>query len=497
MRRTRTSVNRGHLTSVLSGHRESALTGRLISAASGDGQSLSYDYDTLDRVMAVRSPLGAVSYGYDAAGRRTHMDVAGTPRITYGFDAASRLTSISRAPMAPAGLEYDAAGRRTQLALPNQVSTEYQYDAASHLTALIYRNAARQFGDLTYQYDRAGNRVGVGGSFARTLLPDAVADATYDAANRQLSFGTATMAYDANGGMTDLTEPTGGMQFGWDARGRLATLITPTANLAFTYDPSGRRVERRLGTLVTKYLYDGSDIVEEVTGTSSASYLRALTIDEPLSRGTGEFYLADALGSVVGLTDSDGAPGARYTYAPFGGTVIDGVSENLLQFTGRENDEIGVYYYRARYYHPGLHRFVSSDPMGIGAGDTNLYAYVRNRPTGFVDPLGLQQRPSVLPTDPVLGPPDARECIPRCKELNDDLRESLTLSEQTKRDLKDAAKSLLEFLIGVGCLFARAECPQVITPTIPKDSTNALLTQQPPAGGPLLDVPPDPYGRKD
>jgi len=43
----------------------------------------------------------------------------------------------------------------------------------------------------------------------------------------------------------------------------------------------------------------------------------------------------------------------------------------------------------ARYYHPGLQRFISEDPIGFGGGDVNLYAYVGNSPTNFDDPLGL------------------------------------------------------------------------------------------------------------
>ncbi|MGH7345566.1 MAG: RHS repeat-associated core domain-containing protein, partial [Candidatus Rokuibacteriota bacterium] len=63
---------------------------------------------------------------------------------------------------------------------------------------------------------------------------------------------------------------------------------------------------------------------------------------------------------------------------------------NPLQFTGRENDGIaGLYYYRARYYHPGLQRFISEDPLGFVGGDPNLYAYVFNRPTILRDPSGL------------------------------------------------------------------------------------------------------------
>ena len=44
----------------------------------------------------------------------------------------------------------------------------------------------------------------------------------------------------------------------------------------------------------------------------------------------------------------------------------------------------------ARYYHPGLQRFIAEDPIGFAGGDTNIYAYVFNTPTTFRDPSGLE-----------------------------------------------------------------------------------------------------------
>jgi RHS repeat-associated protein len=77
---------------------------------------------------------------------------------------------------------------------------------------------------------------------------------------------------------------------------------------------------------------------------------------------------------------------------PFGTTSVSGATDaNPYQFTGRESDGTGLYYYRARYYHPQLQRFVSEDPLGLVGGDVNLYAYVKNSPTNFADPLGLLQ----------------------------------------------------------------------------------------------------------
>jgi len=61
-------------------------------------------------------------------------------------------------------------------------------------------------------------------------------------------------------------------------------------------------------------------------------------------------------------------------------------------YTGREYDsEIGLYYYRARYYDAETGRFISRDPIGY-ADDVNLYGYVGNSPVNYVDPLGLAMR---------------------------------------------------------------------------------------------------------
>jgi RHS repeat-associated protein len=100
-------------------------------------------------------------------------------------------------------------------------------------------------------------------------------------------------------------------------------------------------------------------------------------------------YLTDALGSTVALADNLGAVQTEYTYEPFGATTTSGASTgNTVGFTGREADATGLYYYRARYYHPGAQRFIAEDPLAFGAGDPNLHAYVFNSPTEFTDPTG-------------------------------------------------------------------------------------------------------------
>jgi RHS repeat-associated protein len=57
-------------------------------------------------------------------------------------------------------------------------------------------------------------------------------------------------------------------------------------------------------------------------------------------------------------------------------------------FTGRRYDpETEIYYYRARYYHPEMGRFVSKDPEQRPKG-MGIYAYASGIPTGRLDPTG-------------------------------------------------------------------------------------------------------------
>jgi RHS repeat-associated protein len=268
-------------------------------------------------------------------------------------------------------------------------------------------------GDLTYSYDAAGNRLKVGGSWARSAIPLAVASATYDAANKQLAFGGTALTYDLNGNLTKATDQFGSATYTWDARNRLKTITAPGLAAGFAYDALGRRTTKTMNGVSTSFLYDGLNPVQEKTGAVvTANTLPGLGIDEYFTRtdSTGaRTVLPDALGSSVALTDGTGTLQTQYSYEPFGNTSAAGAaSTNPLQYTGRENDGTGLYYYRARYYSPKLQRFISEDPIEFAGGDVNLYAYVKNRPLLFTDPLGNEAE--VIPFPPP--PPGGRSRPP-------------------------------------------------------------------------------------
>jgi RHS repeat-associated protein len=213
-----------------------------------------------------------------------------------------------------------------------------------------------------------------------------VSEAEYNANNQLTEWGTASLYYDANGNMIS----DGVNSYTWNARNQLGSMNFG-AN-SFQYDAYGRRVSKTISSTATNYLYDGANIVQELSGTTPTANLLSGGIDEVFTRtdsnGTANF-LTDALGSAINLTDSSGNSLAQYAYDPFGNTfVTSGSSANLFQYTGRENDGTGVYYYRERFYSPILNRFLSEDPIQY-AGGFNFYTYVGGDPVSRVDPLGL------------------------------------------------------------------------------------------------------------
>jgi RHS repeat-associated protein len=360
---------------------------RLTQIVDSTAGTISRTYDGLDRLTQEVTPQGAVSYTYDAAGRRSSMTVLGQPTVHYTWDAADRLTQIKQG-TGTASLNYDDANRRTSLILPNGVVTEYTYDAGSRLTGLTYKRGIPTLGGLTYAHDDAGNRVKVGGTWARTGTPEAVT-ATYDAANRQLTFGDTILSHDLNGNLTS----DGTNTYSWDARNRLVAISGGIA-ASFQYDALGRRISKNIDSTEIAFLYDHLTPVQELEGsTVVANLLTGLGIDEYLTRtdaNGARHFVTDILGSTVALTDSIGSVPTSYTYEPFGAASISGsVTGNTFDYTGRENDGTGLKYYRARYYSPGLHRFISEDPIGFSGGTPNLYSYVANNPLNATDPSGL------------------------------------------------------------------------------------------------------------
>lgn len=247
---------------------------------------------------------------------------------------------------------------------------------------------------MTYTYDAAGNRIRTGGAFARTTIQPALSTVSYNANNQQTTFGTNTETYDLNGNLATVTDAGNTATYTWNVRNQLTGISNTGFSASFTYDSFGRRTGKTVQGTTTNFVYDGLNPVQEKAGATVTANLRTgLGIDEFFTRTDGvgsRALLTDALGSTVALGDGTGMLQTQYTYEPFGYATQTGqANSSSYKYTGREDDGSGLYYYRARYYHPRLQRFIAEDPIGFAGGDMNIYAYVGNNPHRWIDPTGL------------------------------------------------------------------------------------------------------------
>jgi len=179
--------------------------------------------------------------------------------------------------------------------------------------------------------------------------------------------------------------------------------------ITYVYDAEGRRIEKKYdGVTQVKFVYAGDQIIAEYDGSDNLlrKYVYGPGVDEPVcmieTAGSATYYYHyDALGSVVMLTDEEGNAAQFYDYSVYGQvSAWDENHPNRFMFTGREFDkDTGLYYYRARYYHPEIGRFLQTDPIGYADG-MNLYKYCRNSPLTVTDASGLQGSPGGHLYDP-------------------------------------------------------------------------------------------------
>lgn len=353
---------------------------------------ISWTYDGSDRPLRVVTPQGVISYAYDKAGRRTSMLAEGQAIIEYRYDALDQLIQISQAGET-VEFTYDAGGRVTSALLPNRVRTAYSYNQSSDITGIAWgRDGQPMLGTLGFGYNAQGQLIAQTGSHAPSALPMGHDSANvYDDNHRLLSAQGRLIEHDANGNILN----DGLRAYEWNARNQLIRVREGGNVVAeYAYDMLGRRIRRSESGQSVEYLYDGNNVVQERSGAVVNPVLSGFEPDQRFARNEGAervYFLVDHQSSTRLLTNSAGNVVNRYDYDPYGGTSsANGAFDNPYQYTGRDRDATGLYFYRARYYNSSLGRFISEDPIGL-AGGLNTYAYVGGSPVAYTDPSGLLQ----------------------------------------------------------------------------------------------------------
>ena len=371
-----------------------------------------------------------VDFTYNTGGMFTgvkrYNDLAGTQIVantTYTYDLLARLTALdhknaSGGDLANYTWTFDNDRRITNFTNIDGYSN-YTYDTNDQVTVVDHSYQT----DESYTYDANGNRTNTG--------------YTTSTNNRVTSDGTYNYSYDDEGNRitrTKISDSTK-VEYTWDHRNRLTDVVfktsggTVTKKVQYQYDVFDRRIGKKIdatgdGTYesATYWVYDDAGKRDSNTGTSlddivlefndadgdgtglatlTTRYLHGPQFDQVLASETPS-------GNVVtwALADHQGTVRDMVRYASGATTVVnhrkfdafgnltaesDSTIKFLFSYTGREWDgDAGLYYYRARWYDPKIGRFISEDPSGFRAGDTNFNRYVGNSGPNAVDPTGQQ-----------------------------------------------------------------------------------------------------------
>ncbi len=249
--------------------------------------------------------------------------------------------------------------------------------------------------DETFTYDSVGNRL---------TAADTTGEWAYNLNNELGGYDDVTYEYDANGNTVKKTAGGVVTSYVYNTEDLLTQVWdgevgTGSLTASYYYDPFGRRLWKDVGGIRTYFHYADEGLIGEYDGAGAEiktyGYKPSETWNiDPLFMKVGEeyyFYQNDHLGTPQKMTTISGAVVWSARYSSFGKAQIDSASivVNNLRFPGQYFDsESGFYYNLWRYYDPQTGKYITVDPIGFWGG-INLYGYVGNNPTIFVDPEGL------------------------------------------------------------------------------------------------------------
>ncbi|MCA6546513.1 MAG: DUF2778 domain-containing protein [Pseudanabaena sp. M085S1SP2A07QC] len=391
---------------------------------------MSYSYDNVGNVRSMTDTINGnlgieTTREYDALNRLT-VNAQGNKRVDYTYNAISQVTNKKRYSditgtnlVAETNHIYDSINRLTNIIHSNGANTissyAQTYDAGSKITSITGTD-----GSSTYTYDNTNQLTGADYDFQdnESYSYDSNGNRTNDGYvtgvnNQLLEDNKYLYEYDLVGNRTKRTDKSTNevMEYRWDIRDRL-TGITVKNDLGeiirtaeYTYDVYNQRIAKTVDTdgdgslaAVTERFVYGNDqniaLVFEENGNVNHRYLFGNGVDQieaDETNGTVLWALTDHLGSVRDVVDDSGTVLNHVVYDAFGG-VTSQTDESVVfryGYTARELDaESGLQYNRARYLDSFTGKFISEDPIGFQAGDSNLYRYVFNSPTNFIDPSG-------------------------------------------------------------------------------------------------------------
>ena len=418
--------------------------GRLLGKLSPDGEKLSFTYDATGRLKEANNrsrrlafnydPLGnlteerqddkSINHQYDALGQRIETTLFNGDKIENEYDALGGFTQVRFNGDVLAEIERDLLGQEVKRDT-GALSQEFDYDPMGRLKRHTINKEKRAVIRRNYGYDKAGNLTSVDDltrgrlSFqydprdrirsvhgrtpeqfqfdpAGNFLDSNATRGGYSKGNRLLVYQDRRFSYDEYGNLVKEEYGRGHarrIEYAYNSSSQLISVTKERQTTRYQYDALGRRISKSDGFGSTDFYWSGDTMVYEIRGGLEKSYIYEPYSFRPLvqiSNGEIYHYHLDQVGAPQELTDKQGEIAWRVVYRTYGSVVTEETEriENSVRFQGQYFDsESGLHYNRHRYYHPGIGRFTSQDPIGLDGGD-HLYEYVPS-PTVWVDPLGL------------------------------------------------------------------------------------------------------------
>jgi RHS repeat-associated protein len=398
-----------------------------LSTRTTAGTTTTYSYDSAGRPLSVSTPViagdpstGTFTLVYDSAKRcigeqlpdgklvQQLLDLTGNVQgviytdgqtTTNSFDALNRITSIQGIG-GSVTFKYDSASRRVAQLNGNKTAQAFSYDSTDSLRAMSIGNinvnvSVPTFSKIHFTYGRydSGDTADRSVNDATMVWkPDAQASVDFGTANEanQLpKMNAVPLTYNGNGCLT----ADGTRTYAYNGRNQLQTVTTPAGVVQLRYDPFGRLTQKLTPTANIRYIYAGFERIEERDHNNDGLLRRFVYgpgADECLYSVDGSGALlyihGDERGSKILTTDVNGEPVEKVTYAPWGKATAP--LDSGPGFTGQFFDaDIGAYFYKTRFYHAELGRFMQPDLIGY-AGGANLYEYCASNPIDGLDPRG-------------------------------------------------------------------------------------------------------------
>ena len=328
------------------------------------------------------------------SGNRASMTYGNGVQTEYTYNKANLVSYLSNtknaAVLSQYSYTYDLAGQQVSKTDHGGQQTAYTYNGIGQLTGEVQSQNSTNMHQYSYQYSAAQNRT--------QMDLDGVTTAyTYDVNNRLLTQTVGTAAtnytYDANGNQKTAETADGTLQYGYDGLNRMTAAAEPGMSSSYSYGANGLRTSKTVDGVTTTYVWDGDQIVLEQIGSTVRKYIRGLNLAAMVSGTDTSYYLYNAHGDVVQLTDGSGTITKNYAYDAFGCELFPSDTDvNPFRYCGEYYDLCsGTYYLRARYYSPSTGRFFAEDTFRGNPNDQltlNLYIYCGNNPIRYYDPNG-------------------------------------------------------------------------------------------------------------